>query len=49
MDKTRNCKEYCGTMFSTMKKDPRYLEMTESYINRIALDEDKEIIESGCQ
>ena len=33
-----------GTMYSTRAKGPRYLEMTEGYCNRIALDEDNEII-----
>ena len=33
-----------GTMFGTKAKGPRYLELTEGYVNRIALDENNEII-----
>ena len=33
-----------GTMYSTLKKGPRYLEMTDGYVTKIALDEDDEII-----
>ena len=33
-----------GTSYSTKLKGPRYLELTEGYINRIALDENNEII-----
>ncbi len=33
-----------GTAYSTKAKGPRYLELTEGYINRIALDENNEII-----
>jgi len=33
-----------GTMYGTKAKGPRYLELTEGYVNRIALDEDNEII-----
>ena len=29
---------------STLKKGPRYLEMTDGYVTKIALDEDDEII-----
>ena len=32
------------TMYSTLKKGPRYLEMTDGYVTKIALDEDDEII-----
>ena len=31
-------------MYSTLKKGPRYLEMTDGYVTKIALDEDDEII-----
>ena len=31
-------------MYSTLKKGPRYLEMAEGYVTKIALDENKEII-----
>ena len=33
-----------GTIYSTSKKGPRYLELTEGYITEIGLDEDDEII-----
>ena len=33
-----------GTMYGTLKKGPRYLEMTEGYCEKIALDENNEII-----
>ena len=33
-----------GTIYSTNKKGPRYLELTEGYITEIGLDEDNEII-----
>jgi len=33
-----------GTMYGTNKKGPRYLEMAEGYVTRVALDEDGEII-----
>ena len=33
-----------GTMFATREKGPRYLEMTEGYCTRVALNEDNEII-----
>ena len=33
-----------GTMYSTLKKGPRYLEMTEGYVNEIGLDKNDEII-----
>ena len=33
-----------GTMFATKDKGPRYLEMAEGYVTRIALNKDDEII-----
>ncbi len=33
-----------GTMYSTLEKGPRYLEMAEGYVNKIALDKNNEII-----
>ncbi len=33
-----------GTMYGTRQKGPRYLEMAEGYVNKIALDENGEII-----
>ena len=43
-DLGKSLRSVCGTMFSTIKKGPRYLEIAEGYVNRIALDEDNEII-----
>ncbi|MCC6095113.1 MAG: iron-sulfur cluster assembly scaffold protein [Bilifractor sp.] len=33
-----------GTMYSTLAKGPRYLEMTDGYVRELALDENDEII-----
>jgi len=33
-----------GTMFSTLEKGPRYLELTEGYVLKMALDADDEVI-----
>lgn len=33
-----------GTCYSTRLKGPRYLDMTEGYVTKLALDEDREII-----
>ena len=33
-----------STMYGTLKKGPRYLEMTDGYVTGIALNEDDEII-----
>ena len=33
-----------GTMYATLKKGPRYLEMAEGYVLKIGLDADNEII-----
>ena len=33
-----------GTMYATKVKGPRYLQLTEGYVTRLALDEDDEII-----
>ncbi len=33
-----------GTMFSTLAKGPRYLQLSEGYVTRLALDEDSQII-----
>ena len=33
-----------GTMFSTKSKGVRYMEMTEGYVTRMALDNDNEVI-----
>ncbi|PWM70364.1 MAG: hypothetical protein DBX59_10945 [Bacillota bacterium] len=43
-DLGKGLRSQVGTMFSTKAKGPRYLEMAEGYVNKIALDEDDQII-----
>ncbi len=43
-DLGKGLRSQVGTMFGTKAKGPRYLDLTEGYINRLALDEDNEII-----
>ena len=43
-DLGKGLRSQIGTMFGTLEKGPRYLEMTEGYCTRIALDENNEII-----
>ena len=43
-DLGKGLRSQIGTMFGTLEKGPRYLEMTEGYCTRIALDENSEII-----
>ena len=43
-DLGKGLRSMVGTSYSTKLKGPRYLELTEGYINRIALDENNEII-----
>jgi NifU-like protein involved in Fe-S cluster formation len=43
-DLGKGMRSQIGTMFGTKSKGARYLELTEGYINRIALDEGDEII-----
>jgi len=43
-DLGKGLRSQVGTMFGTLEKGPRYLEMTEGYCTRIALDENNEII-----
>ncbi|MCL6591876.1 MAG: iron-sulfur cluster assembly scaffold protein [Firmicutes bacterium] len=43
-DLGKGLRSQIGTMYSTTVKGPRYLEMAEGYITRIALDENSEII-----
>lgn len=43
-DLGKGLRSQIGTMYSTLKKGPRYLEMAEGYVNRIALDAKNEII-----
>ena len=43
-DLGKGLRSQVGTMFATKVKGPRYLEMAEGYVTRIALDEDNLII-----
>ena len=43
-DLGKGLRSQVGTMYATKLKGPRYLEMAEGYITKIALDEDNEII-----
>ncbi len=43
-DLGKGMRSQIGTLYSTLEKGPRYLEMTDGYITGIALDEDNEII-----
>ncbi len=43
-DLGKGLRSQVGTMYSTTAKGPRYLEMAEGYVTRIALDENSEII-----
>ncbi|MBO5903361.1 MAG: hypothetical protein J6Q40_05155, partial [Tidjanibacter sp.] len=43
-DLGKGLRSQVGTMFGTLAKGPRYLEMAEGYCTRIALDENDEII-----
>ena len=43
-DLGKGLRSVIGTMYGTVKKGPRYLEMAEGYVTRLALDEKKEII-----
>lgn len=43
-DLGKGLRSMTGTMYGTLEKGPRYLEMTEGYVTGIALNEDKEII-----
>ena len=43
-DLGKGMRSQVGTMFGTKVKGARYLELTEGYVNRIALDENNEII-----
>ena len=43
-DLGKGMRSQIGTMFGTKAKGARYLELTEGYVNRIALDADNEII-----
>ncbi len=43
-DLGKGLRSQIGTMYSTVAKGPRYLEMAEGYVTRLALDENSEII-----
>ena len=43
-DLGKGLRSQVGTMYGTLKKGPRYLEMAEGYVTGIALDADNEII-----
>ena len=43
-DLGKGLRSQIGTMYGTLAKGPRYLEMAEGYVTGIALDEDNEII-----
>ena len=43
-DLGKGLRSQVGTMYSTLAKGPRYLEMAEGYVTRIAISEDDEII-----
>ena len=43
-DLGKGLRSQVGTIYSTKEKGPRYLELTEGYIEKLALDENNEII-----
>lgn len=43
-DLGKGLRSMVGTSYSTKLKGPRYLELTEGYVNRLALDSNNEII-----
>ena len=43
-DLGKGTRSQVGTMYGTLAKGPRYLEMTDGYVTGVALDEDDEII-----
>jgi NifU-like protein involved in Fe-S cluster formation len=43
-DLGKGLRSQVGTMYGTLEKGPRYLELAEGYVTRIALDENDEII-----
>ena len=43
-DLGKGMRSQVGTMYGTLAKGPRYLEMAEGYVRNIALDENNEII-----
>ena len=47
-DLGKNLRSQVGTMFATRKSGPRYLEMTEGYVESCAVDKDNQIIGYNC-
>ena len=47
-DLGKNLRSQVGTMFATRKTGPRYLEMTEGYVDKCAVDKDGNIIGYKC-
>ena len=43
-DLGKGLRSQVGTMYGTLKKGPRYLEMAEGYVTGVAVDKDDEII-----
>ncbi|GMQ59274.1 iron-sulfur cluster assembly scaffold protein [Vallitalea sediminicola] len=43
-DLGKGLRSQVGTMYGTLDKGPRYLEMAEGYVTKVGLDEDNEII-----
>ena len=43
-DLGKGLRSQVGTMFATLKKGPRYLEMAEGYVEKVAVDSDGAII-----
>ncbi|MGL4989734.1 MAG: iron-sulfur cluster assembly scaffold protein [Sarcina sp.] len=43
-DLGKGLRSQVGTMYGTLAKGPRYLEMAEGYVTKVALDSDREII-----
>lgn len=43
-DLGKGLRSQVGTMFGTLEKGPRYLEMAEGYVTRMALDKDDQVI-----
>ena len=43
-DLGKGLRSQVGTMFATKEKGPRYLELTEGYVTRLALNKDDEIV-----
>ena len=47
-DLGKNLRSQVGTMFATRKTGPRYLEMTEGYVETMAVDKDNQVIGYNC-